>query len=88
MPARSLRLMRSYKKIMKKYQLQQLGGVFETERHRSIPADPGNKDWQEYLTWIADGNTPDPAPILYTHTDEGLLDPQFLTEQLQEEELA
>ena len=26
----------------------------------SIPADPANKDYAEYLEWIAEGNTPDP----------------------------
>tara|TARA_B100000131_G_C18056635_1_gene588709 strand:+ start:1174 stop:1350 length:177 start_codon:yes stop_codon:yes gene_type:complete len=26
-----------------------------------IPFDPENKDYQEYLAWVADGNTPDPA---------------------------
>ena len=27
----------------------------------SIPNSPGNTDYQEYLKWVADGNTPDPA---------------------------
>ena len=26
-----------------------------------IPADPKNVDYQEYLEWVAAGNTPDPA---------------------------
>ena len=26
-----------------------------------IPFDPDNTDYQEYLEWIAEGNTPDPA---------------------------
>ena len=26
-----------------------------------IPADEGNKDYQEYLEWLAAGNQPDPA---------------------------
>jgi len=26
-----------------------------------IPFDPENIDYQEYLEWVAEGNTPDPA---------------------------
>ena len=27
----------------------------------SIPFDEGNRDYQEYLAWVADGNTPEAA---------------------------
>jgi len=29
--------------------------------HTAIPFDPANVDYQEYLKWIAAGNTPTPA---------------------------
>lgn len=31
-----------------------------------IPQNPDNRDWREYLQWLAQGNTPlpaDPAPV-------------------------
>jgi hypothetical protein len=26
-----------------------------------IPFNPSNRDYQEYLKWVAEGNTPEPA---------------------------
>jgi hypothetical protein len=45
----------------------------------TIPNDPGNRDYREYLEWLAAGNTPEPVPAppppppSYTAFWEGLL---------------
>ena len=33
----------------------------EDESIASIPFDPANTDYQEYLKWVEEGNTADPA---------------------------
>jgi len=51
---------------MTRYKLQQLDGVecsvLWVEKNMSIPLQPDNTDYQEYLAWVAEGNTPEPAP--------------------------
>jgi hypothetical protein len=37
-------------------------GVKRTADEAFIPNDGGNRDWNEYQTWLSEGNTPDPAP--------------------------
>lgn len=44
---------------MAKYKLKPIG-VLEVATDRLIPNDEGNRDWQEYQRWLAEGNTPDP----------------------------
>jgi hypothetical protein len=34
--------------------------VLRREDNATIPDDPANRDRQEYNSWLADGNTPDP----------------------------
>ena len=38
-----------------------IGAIFRTTDNDSIPLDEANTDYQAYLTWVAEGNTPDPA---------------------------
>ena len=35
--------------------------VLRKEDNAFIPFDEGNTDYQAYLAWVAEGNTPDPA---------------------------
>jgi hypothetical protein len=43
-----------------------LPGMMETVLRAAdnafIPFDEANREYQEYLAWLADGNTPDPPP--------------------------
>jgi hypothetical protein len=39
--------------------------VFKTDANMTIPFDPSNTDYQAYLKWLDEGNTPEPAdPVL------------------------
>lgn len=43
------------------YQLTQGDTIIRTTDNAFIPQDPANTDYQEYLTWRAQGNNPLPA---------------------------
>ena len=35
--------------------------ILRTEDNANIPMDEANTDYQKYLEWVAEGNTPEPA---------------------------
>lgn len=44
------------------YQLHETGAILDAEHSVLIPPDPANTDYQAYLAWQEEGNTPIPAP--------------------------
>lgn len=44
------------------YQLTQGDTILRIEDNAFIPLDPANTDYQKYLSWLAEGNTPEPMP--------------------------
>ena len=44
------------------YQLTQGDTILRLSDNAFIPPDPANTDYQEFLAWCEEGNTPDPAP--------------------------
>jgi hypothetical protein len=48
-------------KLIKDTFTQQIGCVKRLTDNAFIPINPENTDYQEYLKWVAEGNTPEPA---------------------------
>jgi hypothetical protein len=46
------------------YQLTTGTSIIRLSDGATIPSDPGNRDYRDYLDWLEAGNTPDPAPEL------------------------
>lgn len=45
------------------YQLTNTSFIVRIGDGAYIPPDPANRDYAEYLAWLASGNTPDPADV-------------------------
>jgi hypothetical protein len=50
-----------YKLTQTLYNQTEPSSVIRTTDGACIPFDPANTDYQEYLKWVAEGNTPEPA---------------------------
>jgi hypothetical protein len=55
-----------------KYKLYSSGVIrTDIQPNKYIPVDPANSDWQEYLQWLAAGNTPEPSDPAPPPVDPG-----------------
>lgn len=43
------------------YKQTKYNSITRLSDNASIPADPANRDYANYLLWLAEGNTPEPA---------------------------
>ena len=50
-----------YKKLISVFSGEEQQYIMKISNKSLIPFDPANKDYQEYLQWLEEGNTPEPA---------------------------
>jgi len=48
-------------KLVKDTLMNNISGVLRIADNAFIPFDPDNTDYQQYLKWVEEGNTPLPA---------------------------
>jgi hypothetical protein len=48
-------------KLIKNFLSGEIDSVYLVADNAFIPFDPANTDYQAYLSWLAEGNTPLPA---------------------------
>ena len=47
--------------VIKEPNMPEITSLQRIEDTAFIPFDPNNTDYQKYLEWVAEGNTPEPA---------------------------